>query len=184
MEFEEHGKPSEENETCADANDILSRQLSKCRELYNAIDERKRSIHDLESSISLLQVSISSKQIKYNVSAKGEDVVRQKSIEAKETADAMEQELKKLISTRIGHNFWDRLTSNAEYFLSAYMEYSSAKLSEDIEWYRQEFEKIQQELSMQIKELERLKEENGLNSLISEVAKEKLEIDASLNDIM
>ncbi|XP_076645774.1 uncharacterized protein LOC143355124 [Halictus rubicundus] len=185
MEFGENGKPCEENETRADCPNFLSKQLSKCKELNSTISEHKRSLYDFESSISMLQVSTSLKQIKYNELEKREDRLRQKTIEAAKAADALEEEFKKSISERVCHNFWERLTNNAEYFLSAYTEYSSTKLLKDIEWYKQEFEKMQHEFSMRIKELECLEVENGLNSSISDgQAKEKLEIDALLNDIM
>nr|XP_033339784.1 uncharacterized protein LOC117228163 [Megalopta genalis] len=185
MEFGENDKSFEDSQEYTDRMNFLSKQLSKCKELNCIINERKQRLYDWTSSFSVLQMSNLSKQIKYNELAKEEGRVRKKYIESAKSTDAIQQEFKILKSGSICHNFLGRCASYAESFLHSYTEYSSVKLSKDIELYTQKYEKLQHELSMKMKELESLEMEHGLNCLISDGAtKEKLKIYASLNDIM
>ncbi|XP_031828877.1 uncharacterized protein LOC116425392 [Nomia melanderi] len=174
--------PHEEVQNPTDKINFLMEQLS---ELNDMISAYKQNRDDWESYLSTFQISNWTKQVKHNELKKRENHLRKTISETMRMTDNVEQELKNLISQKIGADFGKKCSNYTENFLCAYTKYSSEKLSKDIEWYKHQCEKIYCGLPTLIKEVENLEVQHGLDSCISDGHTEKtLEMFALSNNII
>ncbi|XP_076635712.1 uncharacterized protein LOC143348885 [Colletes latitarsis] len=177
-----------ESNNKVDRINVLIKQLM---ELKDAINKCKRNRYYWESHFSVLSMNIWAGQIKYRELQKKEARIREAISKATKLAKFKQQELRSLkleraeFSSGQWRNFQIKCADYKDNFVDAHMQYSIQNLSGNIEQYQKDYNKIQDELLIQSKELESLKMEHDSICLNSDGdTDEILIINILLRDIM
>lgn len=170
----------ESNDVTQERINVAIKELAQLRAEYQKAKKIRNDWWLQESSLS---VNIALMKIRSEELEKGETELAASSSEMAKQGEIVEQELKNLISQKIlpiaqeQAEFQTKKRTYHDKFRNAQKEYSNESLSRDIEEYRKECMKINNELLVLEKQLEDLQTQSDLHNLNNEDVPEIVKID-------